>query len=254
LISYCTAIHTRYIGETQHKQLPTMTTSSSSHSQVCLTQLIAQCFELQTLARTGLRRDWTASECEQAVKLVLANQGQVEQLLAKATATTAKAVANPPAVTRLQKLRDEATSNSSTEAPPHRPPTAATERAPELLSLSPPTPVAGQMSLQLLASVPLTGIVAADLLDHVTNRRDEPVHPAFMKKKRGRPPIKKPAYCLACGINRTPEWRRGPGGFRLCNACGLQYNKKSKREKESKQKHSIDSLLNKDGDGSANAA
>lgn len=32
-----------------------------------------------------------------------------------------------------------------------------------------------------------------------------------------------PGKCHACGINETPEWRRGPDGARtLCNACGLR--------------------------------
>eukprot|EP00004_Rigifila_ramosa_P005222 TRINITY_DN1568_c2_g2_i6.p1 TRINITY_DN1568_c2_g2~~TRINITY_DN1568_c2_g2_i6.p1 ORF type:complete len:162 (+),score=21.87 TRINITY_DN1568_c2_g2_i6:567-1052(+) len=29
--------------------------------------------------------------------------------------------------------------------------------------------------------------------------------------------------CAACTTSNTPEWRRGAGGVRLCNACGLQW-------------------------------
>lgn len=39
--------------------------------------------------------------------------------------------------------------------------------------------------------------------------------------------------CQKCGTSDTPEWRKGPEGPNsLCNACGLQYAKRVKREKE----------------------
>ena len=36
--------------------------------------------------------------------------------------------------------------------------------------------------------------------------------------------------CQHCGLRETPEWRKGPDGFRsLCNACGLFYSKLQRR-------------------------
>eukprot|EP01133_Synstelium_polycarpum_P013848 gene13848-16328_t len=67
---------------------------------------------------------------------------------------------------------------------------------------------------------------------------------SIIKKKRGRPPSKKPVECSECKTTSTPEWRRGPNGESLCNACGLQFAKKMKKEKECKIRHSVASLLN----------
>ena len=73
------------------------------------------------------------------------------------------------------------------------------------------------------------------------------------KKQRKKAPLKKDRFCLYCGRNQTPEWRKGPDGtlsyvylsfflfFKfpllmlensLCNACGLNYAKNLKKEKE----------------------
>lgn len=50
------------------------------------------------------------------------------------------------------------------------------------------------------------------------------------KKARGGRPKKSAISCIHCGSRDTPEWRKGPDGFRtLCNACGLFYSKLTKR-------------------------
>jgi len=37
--------------------------------------------------------------------------------------------------------------------------------------------------------------------------------------------------CGECGVNFSPEWRRGPKGpHTLCNACGLRYSKMQKKK------------------------
>jgi len=43
--------------------------------------------------------------------------------------------------------------------------------------------------------------------------------------------------CTKCGTRSTPQWRRGPAGPKtLCNACGIVYSKKLRRERQSQEK------------------
>eukprot|EP01114_Cavostelium_apophysatum_P005543 TRINITY_DN1672_c1_g1_i1.p1 TRINITY_DN1672_c1_g1~~TRINITY_DN1672_c1_g1_i1.p1 ORF type:complete len:296 (+),score=56.08 TRINITY_DN1672_c1_g1_i1:150-1037(+) len=59
--------------------------------------------------------------------------------------------------------------------------------------------------------------------------------PSNNSKKRARKAnsSKRNLQCSACGVTKTPEWRRGPqGDHTLCNACGLQYAKSIKKTKE----------------------
>jgi len=65
-------------------------------------------------------------------------------------------------------------------------------------------------------------------------------------KKRGRPSTRIDNQCVECGTHRTPEWRRGEGGVHLCNACGLQYSKRVRREKAERKRNSIAAILNLD--------
>ncbi|KAJ3414508.1 blue light receptor [Chytridiales sp. JEL 0842] len=50
------------------------------------------------------------------------------------------------------------------------------------------------------------------------------------KKKK----VKSPAadiFCHQCGVKASPEWRKGPNGPKtLCNACGLAFAKKARKE------------------------
>ncbi|KYR02754.1 hypothetical protein DLAC_00217 [Tieghemostelium lacteum] len=69
------------------------------------------------------------------------------------------------------------------------------------------------------------------------------------KRKRGRPPSKKPTSCAICGVKDTPEWRKGPDNLPVCNACGLQFAKQSKREKQCKVKCAIPNILNDNESG-----
>eukprot|EP00026_Physarum_polycephalum_P004220 Phypoly_transcript_04237.p1 GENE.Phypoly_transcript_04237~~Phypoly_transcript_04237.p1 ORF type:complete len:254 (-),score=35.42 Phypoly_transcript_04237:104-865(-) len=65
-------------------------------------------------------------------------------------------------------------------------------------------------------------------------------------KRRGRPSTRIDNQCVECGTHKTPEWRRGEGGVHLCNACGLQYSKRVRREKAEKKRNSITTVLNLD--------
>ena len=39
--------------------------------------------------------------------------------------------------------------------------------------------------------------------------------------------------CHQCGVQETPEWRRGPdGSHTLCNACGLRFSKLMRKKGE----------------------
>merc|ERR1712137_1376552 len=69
------------------------------------------------------------------------------------------------------------------------------------------------------------------------------------KKKRRRSPLPLQLYCRICKTTNTPEWRRGPDGYKsLCNACGLRYSADLKKEKSIKLKRPapipINSILN----------
>jgi hypothetical protein len=57
------------------------------------------------------------------------------------------------------------------------------------------------------------------------------------QKKRGRKLLPIPVEgCLHCSAKTTPEWRSGPSGKRtLCNACGLNYRHKLKKQKHEKE-------------------
>lgn len=40
--------------------------------------------------------------------------------------------------------------------------------------------------------------------------------------------------CMECGVGKTPQWRKGPGGCNsLCNACGLRWARHKAKKGES---------------------
>lgn len=45
----------------------------------------------------------------------------------------------------------------------------------------------------------------------------------------------KELVCNWCQATKTPEWRVGPEGDPLCNACGLQYLKKRREDARAKR-------------------
>jgi len=49
---------------------------------------------------------------------------------------------------------------------------------------------------------------------------------------------KKVKICENCGVDRSPEWRRGPSGHKtLCNACGLRYSRTINRLNQQRAKN-----------------
>eukprot|EP01095_Lingulamoeba_sp_RSL-Kostka_P002155 TRINITY_DN13046_c0_g1_i1.p1 TRINITY_DN13046_c0_g1~~TRINITY_DN13046_c0_g1_i1.p1 ORF type:complete len:127 (+),score=3.71 TRINITY_DN13046_c0_g1_i1:93-473(+) len=67
--------------------------------------------------------------------------------------------------------------------------------------------------------------------------------------KRQKSPFPLNIYCRSCFTKSTPEWRRGPDGYKsLCNACGLRYSAHLRKEKLIKsnppRKIPITNLLN----------
>lgn len=65
--------------------------------------------------------------------------------------------------------------------------------------------------------------------------------PPDSRRKRGRKKLNKTnLVCELCQTTETPEWRRGPNGpATLCNACGIRYANKKKRDREVRMKGSI---------------
>lgn len=50
--------------------------------------------------------------------------------------------------------------------------------------------------------------------------------------------------CERCSTTETPEWRSGPDGIVLCNACGLKHRREVKAQEETRRRGSIAHLLN----------
>jgi len=77
---------------------------------------------------------------------------------------------------------------------------------------------------------------------------DQDSFPPPVKRKR-RKPVVTNRTCKICGDTETPEWRKGPqGSHTLCNACGLNYAKKVKTERQNlerqgRRKQSIDGII-----------
>eukprot|EP01096_Ripella_sp_DP13-Kostka_P000762 TRINITY_DN1087_c1_g1_i1.p1 TRINITY_DN1087_c1_g1~~TRINITY_DN1087_c1_g1_i1.p1 ORF type:complete len:944 (-),score=420.62 TRINITY_DN1087_c1_g1_i1:274-3105(-) len=73
--------------------------------------------------------------------------------------------------------------------------------------------------------------------------------PGWPKRKRKRVMSRTNLKCRICQETETPEWRKGPdGNHTLCNACGLNYAKKLKQERQvlekaGRRRTSIDTIL-----------
>ena len=67
---------------------------------------------------------------------------------------------------------------------------------------------------------------------HMSDSMNQPL--LFLRsRKRHRVDADEDTRCQQCGTTSTPEWRRGPNGFRtLCNACGLYHAKMARKKGE----------------------
>lgn len=53
--------------------------------------------------------------------------------------------------------------------------------------------------------------------------------PSLKRKVRGPKGMVENPVCGHCGTKTTPEWRSGPNGLLLCNACGLKWSRKRQK-------------------------
>ncbi|KAK9729771.1 white collar 2 type of transcription factor [Basidiobolus ranarum] len=66
--------------------------------------------------------------------------------------------------------------------------------------------------------------------------------PKIKKKKKQKSEDSHDHVCSECGTVESPEWRKGPQGPKtLCNACGLRWAKKTKREQQTFKTEDINS-------------
>jgi len=69
---------------------------------------------------------------------------------------------------------------------------------------------------------------------------EKPSEKTPKRRMRGK---QKKGPCEECNTTSTVQWRPGPDGSTLCNACGLRFAKKKKEEQESQRKMSLEALL-----------
>jgi hypothetical protein len=53
--------------------------------------------------------------------------------------------------------------------------------------------------------------------------------PTVKRKTRGPKGMVENPICGHCNTKNTPEWRSGPNGMLLCNACGLKWSRKRQK-------------------------
>lgn len=74
-------------------------------------------------------------------------------------------------------------------------------------------------------------ITAESSYKSVPTATDPSPTPGAAKQKAIKAPPPGVKYCVSCKTTDSPEWRKGPSGQKeLCNACGLRWNRKQKKE------------------------
>lgn len=99
-----------------------------------------------------------------------------------------------------------------------------------------PQPIEAQALMELEASVPFLDPIYRTAPPSQQKRQKPAALPVRLPKKEAKRASRKKRVgedrqCLRCGNRQTPYWRRGPDGpATLCNACGLQWAKKKRKE------------------------
>ena len=139
--------------------------------------------------------------------------------------------------------------SSANESCSSFPSTISPNYATVLSSPSPPSPQNTPTPLEIaLNSNKNTEEIIKCLVDSTRATQAQQQH----TNKRKRMKLTNPVHreCAICKETNTPEWRKGPEGTHtLCNACGLNFAKKMKQERQNLErqgyrKESIDSMLN----------
>ncbi|KAI7855331.1 hypothetical protein BDC45DRAFT_505947 [Circinella umbellata] len=79
-------------------------------------------------------------------------------------------------------------------------------------------------------AVAAVGMVSANVMDITETTASEMIKDKSKRRKKQRGADE--YVCTDCGTATSPEWRKGPHGPKtLCNACGLRFAKKSKKNR-----------------------
>jgi len=101
------------------------------------------------------------------------------------------------------------------------------EFTPNLLSSSNPQTSSGSSKLKN----PLMELFLEDNFKHRMTNTLESLEPTKVRKKKKNRSEPIEYVCTDCGTVDSPEWRKGPQGPKtLCNACGLRWAKKNRKE------------------------
>ncbi|GBE81718.1 hypothetical protein SCP_0400890 [Sparassis crispa] len=105
-----------------------------------------------------------------------------------------------------------------------------------------PSPMASRVSFNTRGSFDTSGYAAPSSASGSGSVDDETTE--AQRKKVKRMHAAEQYVCVTCGRTDSPEWRKGPLGPKtLCNACGLRWAKKARKEPDAEGDASGPSLL-----------
>jgi hypothetical protein len=240
-------------------QLPTMTT-----------------YSCQTISTTSTKADWSTVEqtCKQIFQLVDEKQKQQKltsnEELERAALLSLQLMANLRSVAETQQEQyrpPSAWACKSNEEPSSD--SSSTSASQALMSMH--IPAVSPTWLQNTTPIPTpdeykTMHEAQRLQQNYKERffeikKEEPSSPSssdsestryqmlqVWRKSQNRPKVikaKNRQQCDKCHTSVTPQWRKGPNGpASLCNACGLRYANRCKKEQDIRVRSSISLLVN----------